>query len=230
MPTVLLVRHGRTAANTAGVLAGRSAGVPLDDTGRTQVEALAARLVDLPVAAVVTSPLERCVETANVLATGRPGVTPRADERLIECGYGDWTGRPIRDVRRTKLWRQIQSYPSAVTFPGGESMRAIQARAVEAIREHDSRIAEQAGRSAAWVAVSHGDVIKAVVADALGLHLDAFQRIVVDPASVTVITYTDRRPFVVHLNHSGAGLSVGLRRRRRHRSGDAEVGGGRGSE
>jgi broad specificity phosphatase PhoE len=109
-------------------------------------------------------------------------------------------------------------------------MRAMQARAVDAIREHDARVASRAGGSAAWVAVSHADVIKAVVADALGMHLDAFQRIVVDPASVSVITYTDLRPFVVHLNHTGEGLSVVSRRRRRRRSSDAEVGGGSGSE
>jgi probable phosphomutase (TIGR03848 family) len=230
VPTVLLVRHGRTTANAAGVLAGRSAGVPLDDTGRAQSEALADRLTRLPLAAIVTSPLERCVETANALAAGRRGLAPTTDERLVECGYGDWTGRPIKELRRTKLWRQVQSHPSAATFPGGESMRAMQARAVDAIREHDARVAARAGGSAAWVVVSHGDVIKAVVADALGMHLDAFQRIVVDPASVTVITYTDLRPFVVHLNHTGEGLSVVPRKRRHHRSSDAEVGGGSGSE
>jgi probable phosphomutase (TIGR03848 family) len=230
VPTVLLVRHGRTTANAAGTLAGRSTGVPLDDTGRSQAEALAARLTQLPLAAIVTSPLERCVETANVLAAGRRGPTPTTDERLVECGYGDWTGRPINELRRTRLWRQVQSHPSAATFPRGESMRAMQARAVDAIREHDARVASRAGGSAAWVAVSHADVIKAVVADALGMHLDAFQRIVVDPASVSVITYTDLRPFVVHLNHTGEGLSVVSRRRRRRRSSDAEVGGGSGSE
>jgi broad specificity phosphatase PhoE len=106
----------------------------------------------------------------------------------------------------------------------------MQARAVDAIREHDARVAAGSGESAAWVAVSHGDVIKAVVADALGMHLDAFQRIVVDPASVTAITYTDLRPFVVHLNHTGDRFSVAARPRRRRRSSAAEVGGGSGTE
>jgi probable phosphomutase (TIGR03848 family) len=229
VPTVLLVRHGRTAANATGVLAGRSTGVPLDETGRTQVETLASRLQKLPLAAIVTSPLDRCVETAAALAAGRRVASPVPDERLVECGYGDWTGRPIRELSRTKLWRQVQSHPSAATFPGGESMRAMQARAVDAIREHDARVAATAGQAAAWVAVSHADVIKAVVADALGMHLDAFQRIVVDPASVSVITYTDLRPFVVHLNHTGDRLGIAPRSRRR-RSSDAEVGGGGGTE
>lgn len=230
MPTVLLVRHGRTAANATGVLAGRSSGVSLDETGRAQVEALASRLEKIPLATVVTSPLGRCVETATALAASRRGIDPVGDERLLECGYGEWTGRPIRELSRTKLWRQVQLHPSAATFPGGESMRAMQARAVDAIREHDARVAAEAGDAAAWVAVSHGDVIKAIVADALGMHLDAFQRIVVDPASVTVITYTNLRPFVVHLNHTGERLGIAPRSRRRRRSSDAEVGGGSGTE
>lgn len=230
MPTVLLVRHGRTAANAAGTLAGRSSGVPLDETGKAQVDALATRLARLPLAAIITSPLDRCVETASAIATGRGGLTPITDERLVECGYGDWTGRPIRALSRTKLWRQIQTHPSGATFPGGEPMRAMQARAVDAVRDHDARVAAATGGSPAWVAVSHGDVIKAVVADALGMHLDAFQRIVIDPASVTVITYPDLRPFVVHLNHTGELLSIGSRPRRRRRGSDAVVGGGRGTE
>jgi probable phosphomutase (TIGR03848 family) len=229
VPTVLLVRHGRTAANATGLLAGRTANVSLDETGRAQVETLAARLATVPLAAIVTSPLDRCLETATALAAGRRGVVPATDDRLVECGYGDWTGRPIRELSRTKLWRQVQSHPSAATFPGGESMRAMQARAVDAIRDHDEQVAATAGTSAAWVAVSHGDVIKAVVADALGMHLDAFQRIVVDPASVTAITYTDLRPFVVHLNHTGERLAISPRTRRR-RSSDAEVGGGSGTD
>ncbi len=230
MPTVLLVRHGRTAANATRVLAGRSSGVSLDETGRAQVEALARRLEKLTLAAVVTSPLDRCVETATALTASRRGIAPVEDERLLECGYGDWTGRRIRELSRTKLWRRVQLHPSAATFPGGESMRAMQARAVDAIREHDARVAAEAGDAAAWIAVSHGDVIKAIVADALGMHLDAFQRIVVDPASVTAITYTDLRPFVVHLNHTGERLGITPRSRRRRRSSDAEVGGGSGTE
>jgi probable phosphomutase (TIGR03848 family) len=228
VPTVLLVRHGRTAANASGVLAGRSEGVVLDEAGRAQAAGLAERLAKLRLVAVVTSPLDRCVETARAVSAGRAGIEPEVDERLVECGYGDWTGRRISELRRTRLWRQVQSHPSAATFPSGEPMRAMQARAVEATREHDARIAASAGGSALWVAVSHGDVIKAIVADALGMHLDAFQRIVVDPASVTVVTYTELRPFVVHLNHTGDLAGLAPRTRRRRRSSDAEVGGGRG--
>lgn len=231
MPTVLLVRHGRTDANSAAVLAGRMPGVGLDQVGRAQARSLADRLAGVRLAAVVSSPLERCLETASVLtaARGRPEVA--VDDRLTECDYGEWTGRPLAVLARRKLWRVVQTHPSAATFPGGESLRSIQARAVEAVRSHDARVAADAGPNAVWVAVSHGDVIKAVVADALGLHLDLFQRLVVDAGSVTIVRYTDLRPFVVRLNDTGGDLS-GLRRRvgrRRRPSSDAMVGGTAGT-
>lgn len=231
MPTVMLVRHGRTDANASGTLAGDTPGVRLDATGRAQASALAERLAPVPLAVVVTSPLERCRETAEAILSGRADPAISVDERLTECRYGEWTGRPLTELSRTKLWRRVQAHPSATVFPGGESMRAMQARAVDAVREHDSRISEQGGDSAVWAAVSHGDVIKSIVADALGLHLDLFQRIVIDPGSVTVISYTDLRPFVVRLNDTGGDLS-GFRpkRRRRRRSSDAAVGGGAGNQ
>lgn len=230
MPTVVLVRHGRTAANAAGVLAGRTPGVGLDGTGRSDVEALAAQLQPIKAAAVVSSPLQRCLETARPIAAGGPEVV--TDERLTECDYGKWTGLPLSQLRREKLWRVVQEHPSGVVFPDGESLRTVQARAVEAIREHDARLAVDAGPGAVWVAVSHGDVIKAIVADALGMHLDHFQRLVIDPCSVTVISFTERRPFVSRVNDRGGDLgflrSASRRRRRAPRS-DGVVGGGRGA-
>lgn len=241
MPTLLLVRHGRSTANTAGVLAGRSPGVALDDTGRDQGAALAVRLGAVPLADVVSSPVQRCRETADLL-TAVPGPRGRfrrrpdiaLDERLAEADYGDWTNRTLRDLSREPLWRTVQSHPSAVTFPGGESLRAMQLRAVDAVRDHDARIAAGWGDSAVWVAVSHGDVIKAIIADALGVHLDAFQRIVVDPCSVCVVRYTPSRPYVLRLNDTGGDLAglVAPRRRRRPagvRADDAVVGGGTGT-
>jgi len=231
VPTVILVRHGRTDANASGTLAGHTPGVRLDDAGQAQAGALADRLSAVPLAAIVSSPLERCYETATAIAQRRPGMAITTDDRLIECRYGDWTGRPLRDLSRTSLWKRVQAHPSGAEFPGGESMRAMQARAVEAVRDHDARVAGEAGDAAVWVAVSHGDVIKAIVADALGMHLDLFQRIAVDPGSVSVIRYTDLRPFVVRLNDSGGDLTgLTTRRRRRRRSSDAVVGGGAGNE
>ncbi len=227
MATVILARHGRTAANATGVLAGRSKGVHLDDTGKAQAAAAAERLQGLDLAAVVTSPLERCRETAKLLA---PGVPALADRRLLECDYGDWTGQPLKNLSKEKLWRTVQAQPSGVRFPGGESMPEMSARAVSAIRNRDAEVEAETGDHALWLAVSHGDVIKAILADALGLHLDAFQRIVVDPASLSVIRYTPDRAFVVTMNSSSGSLKhlAGKPRKRGKRTNDAVVGGGAG--
>jgi probable phosphomutase (TIGR03848 family) len=232
--TVLLVRHGRTSANAGGVLAGWTPGVHLDDTGRAQAAALAQRLLPVPLAAVVTSPLERCLETAAPLVSGRDGLEPQVDDRVGECHYGDWQGRELRKLAKDPLWRVVQAHPSAVTFPGdgGESMRDSQARAIAAVRDWNARL----GPDATYVVCSHGDLIKSVVADALGLHLDFFQRLVVDPCSLTVVHYTELRPFLVRLNDTGGGVEALLparrrprRSRRRHQESDAVVGGGAGS-
>ncbi len=232
MATVLLVRHGRSAANSGGVLAGRAPGVLLDDVGKEQAEATGVRIAPLPIRAVVTSPLERCVLTAEAIAGARSDdLEIITDDRLTECGYGDWTGQELKKLAKDPLWKTVQSHPSGVTFPGGESMRAMQARGVDAVRDWDRRLTEEHGPDALWVAVSHGDVIKAIVAEALGTHLDNFQRVVVDPASVSVISYTPLRPFVVRYNEHGdlSGLVPPKRRRRRRVSSDAAVGGGAGS-
>jgi probable phosphomutase (TIGR03848 family) len=231
--TVLLVRHGRSSANSGGVLAGRSAGVLLDETGETQARDTAARLSSLPIAAVVSSPLERCRQTAEAVLDLHPTVTTiQIEDRMTECGYGDWTGRELKHLVKEKLWKVVQGHPSAAVFPGGEALRDMQARGVAAVRDWDSRITEEHGAEALWVAVSHGDVIKAILADALGTHLDNFQRIVVDPASVSAISYTPLRPFVVRYNEHGdlSGLAPAKkRRRRRATSSDAAVGGGTGT-
>ncbi|NEE01299.1 MSMEG_4193 family putative phosphomutase [Phytoactinopolyspora halotolerans] len=226
MPVVLLIRHGRTGSNAAGVLAGRSPGVRLDETGEQQVARLAERMRGIRLARLVTSPLERCVQTAKEL-----GEVDAVDGRLQECDYGAWTGRPLSELRRLKLWKVVQEHPSGAVFPQGESLREMQSRAVAAVREHDEHVLAEHGASAVWAAVSHGDVIKSIVADALGMHLDQFQRIVADPASVTAISYTERRPFVLRLNDTGQDLTplAGARRARRRRpSSDAAVGGGAG--
>jgi len=212
VPTLLLVRHGRTAANTGGLLAGRTPGVGLDELGASQVAALGQRLAPLPLVRVVASPLERCQATAAALlgVTGPEG-SPRppleTDEGLSECDYGDWTGRPIAELVKEPLWPAVQAHPSSVVFPGGESMRGMQQRALDAVRRVDAEVAAEHGEHAVWAAVSHGDVIKAVLADALGVHLDAFQRIVVDPASVSVVRYTALRPFAVRTNDTGGDVS-----------------------
>ena len=223
MTTLLLVRHGLTEL-TGPVLAGWTPGLHLDDRGRRQAAAVAERLGPVPVSAVVSSPLERCLDTADAIAGEREVAV---DERLGECRYGDWTGQELKKLAKDPLWKRVQAHPSAVRFPGGESLREVSARAVDAVRDWNERL----GPDATWIGVSHGDVIKAIVADALGLHLDQFQRIVVDPCSLTVIRYTELRPFVLRLNDTGGGVDDLLppKRKRRTRGSDAPVGGGAGA-
>ena len=229
MPTVILLRHGRTTANTGGVLAGWTPGVQLDDRGHEQVRAVAERLTAVPLAAIVSSPLERCRQTADAVAAGRE-LTVQDDDRLGEARYGDWTGRTLKELVKDPMWKVVQQHPSAAVFPGpeGEGLAQLQARAVAAVRQWNAEL----GPDAVWLACSHGDVVKAVLADALGLHLDLFQRIVVDPASISVITYTDTRPFVVRINDTGGDVAALIPprkgRRRRTRDSDAVVGGGAG--
>lgn len=213
MPVCVLVRHGRTASNAGGTLAGWTSGVGLDETGRSQVRALAGRLAGAPVRRIVSSPLERCVTTARALAAVLPAGAVSTDDRLGECRYGEWTGRPIKELTAEPLWQIVQQQPSMARFPDsptheGESIRDMAHRAVTAVREIDAEVGRDHGEHACWIAVSHGDVIKAIVADAAGTHLDLFQRYVVDPASVTVIRYTNARPFVVRVNDGGTPLAT----------------------
>lgn len=245
MPTVLLVRHGRTTANASGVLAGWTAGVGLDDTGREQAQALAARVAaaNLPVSRIVSSPLQRCQETADLVAErAAPGIPVGLDDRLGECRYGAWTGRKLSELAKEDLWRVVQDQPSGARFPDGEdypgeSMAGMQSRALEVVRQVDVEVRAASGADAIWVAVSHGDVIKAILADAAGAHLDQFQRIQVDPASVSVVRYTSRRPFLLRSNDTGGDLASLLPppkeadegAEEQADDGDAAVGGGAGA-
>jgi probable phosphomutase (TIGR03848 family) len=228
--TLLLLRHGRTSSNASGTLAGRQP-TELDETGRAQAGAVGVRLAAaaLPLAAVVCSPLVRCRQT---LTWALPKVEPSIEERLVECDYGDWEGESLKTLAKQPLWQTVQVHPSAAVFPNGEGMAAMAARAVTAVREWDARVAAEHGPDAIWLACSHGDVIKTIIADALGMHLDLFQRLAVDPGSLTVIRYTPLRPFVLRANDAGgdlSGLRPPKRRRRRAPSSDAPVGGGAGS-
>ncbi|MGW0662247.1 histidine phosphatase family protein [Streptodolium elevatio] len=243
MATLLLVRHGRTTANSSGVLAGWAPGVHLDDKGKEQAAALARRIAEVPLAAVVSSPLDRCRETAAEIAAAREGTKlaldagVQVDDRVGECRYGDWTGQELKKLVKDPLWPVVQNHPSAAVFPGegGEALRDTQARAVEAVRDWNARIEAEHGPDAQYLVCSHGDVIKAIVADALGMHLDLFQRIMVDPCSLTVVNYGRMRPFVARLNDTGGavtGLIPAAKRRRRGKSAatdDAVVGGGAGA-
>jgi len=238
MSVVLLVRHGLTAS-TGKALTGWLPGISLNDRGRAQATALAGRLAEVPLAAIVSSPLERCIETAEVIASGQAAaaqqdagtIAVQVDDRLGECRYGDWTGQSLRKLARDPLWRVVQAHPSAVRFPGpdGEAMTAMQQRAVAAVREWNEKL----GKDVSYLVCSHGDVIKAILADALGMHLDFSQRIQVDPCSLSVIRYTTLRPFVLRMNDTGADAAAlaglaGHRDRARAES-DAQIGGGAGT-
>jgi probable phosphoglycerate mutase len=230
---VLVVRHGLTAA-TGAALTGRTPGISLDDRGRAQAAAVAARLAEVKLDAIVSSPLDRCYETAEAIAASQKSgdLAVQVDERFIEVGYGDWTGRSLRKLSREPLWRVVQAHPSAVTFPGqgGEALADVQRRAVSAIRDWNRRI----GADGAYLICSHGDVIKAILADSLGLHLDLFQRINIDPCSLSVIRFTPLRPFIERLNDTGGSVTALMRSDKATagksalRPGDAPVGGGAG--
>ena len=227
MTLVLLVRHGLTGA-TGSVLAGRTPGIPLDDRGREQAAALAARLASVPLDAIVTSPVQRCRETADAIAAARNGhpVAVAEDEQFAEVRYGDWTGKPLRQLARDPLWRAVQAHPSAVRFPGtdGEAIADVQHRAVRAIRDGNTRL----GRDAVYLICSHGDVIKSVIADCLGMHLDMFQRISADPCSLSVIRYTPLRPFLLRMNDTGGSVTSLIKPARAGRDSAAVIGGGAG--
>ena len=237
MTLVLLVRHGLTAG-TGRVLTGRTPGIPLDERGWQQARALADRLAGVPLDAIVTSPLDRCRQTAEAIAAARNGhpVAVQEDSELAEVAYGDWTGKPLRRLAKDPLWRVVQAHPSAARFPGpdGESMAGMQHRAVRAVRAWNARL----GPSATYLICSHGDVIKSVIADSLGMHLDMCQRIGVDPCSLSVIRYTPLRPFLLRLNDTGGSVSGLLPPRERRAAdggaagpageGDAVIGGGAG--
>lgn len=260
MTRILLVRHGRTTANASGILAGRS-DVELDADGLLQAQDLGYRLAGVPLTVAVSSPMLRTRQTAEAILRGR-SVDLEIEPDLAECDYGDWTGKPLAELAKDPLWTTVQRQPSAVVFPGGESLPESSARAVAAVRRivRDAKqraevaartaqekarrkaeekaarkaaragsvkadakavrkVARKAGDKAADKAavsasppnvllVSHGDIIKAILADALGMHLDAFQRIVVDPGSLSVIRYTTHQVFVERMNDVGGSLDV----------------------
>lgn len=228
MATVILVRHGRTTANASGLLAGRTPGVKLDEVGIGQAIATAERLATVPLAAIVASPLERCEQTArHILDAQTASPKSMVEHAITECDYGQWQGQSLALLSLEELWSVVQTQPSAAAFPGGESLSAMQARSVGAIRRLDATFETEHGPNTVWAAVSHGDIIKSVLADALGMHLDLFQRITVAPASVSIIRYGSARPTVITMNSDAGDLSW-----MKHvpTTADASVGGGAGHD
>jgi probable phosphoglycerate mutase len=201
---VFLVRHGQTPT-TGATLPGRANGLHLADKGREQASAVAERLAPFKdkVAAVYASPLERTRETASPIAK-QLGLRVRTSRGLLECDFGEWTGQELKALMKLPEWKQVQRYPSGFRFPGGESFVDMQTRMVDTVT---SLVDTHRGK--VLVAVSHADPIKAVVAHAVGTHLDLFQRIVVSPCSVTAIAYgADSPPIVLCVNSTGRDLTT----------------------
>ncbi len=195
MTTLFLVRHAVNDFVKTGKLAGWTPGVHLNDEGKAQAEALGQRLADARIDHIYASPLERTMETAEAIRQHYPHLPIESNSAIGEVRYGDWEGMEIAALRRRKMWDVVQEYPSRAQFPNGETMRAVQVRAVDEI---ERMIRRHPGQTV--VAVSHADLIKMVLAHFLGMHLDNFQRIVVSPASVSVLMVGHSRPYVACLN------------------------------
>ena len=193
MTTFYLVRHGLTA-HTGHKLTGWASGVHLSEEGQDQAAAAADHLSKVKMRAIYSSPIERTVETAGFIAS-RQGLKVKIRAGLGEVHYGGWTGRSFKTLTKTKLWEQIQSFPSAARFPEGETLRETQNRAVSALE-----LIRTDHPKGAVCCVTHADVIRLVVAHYLGVHIDLFQRIIVDPASITVIGVSDHGPRVFNVN------------------------------
>ena len=197
MSLVVLVRHAHSQANAAGILSGRRPNIALSEKGRTQAQELAIRLGELKVKELRVSPLQRCIETIDPWVSTKSRIRRIEDHGITEVDYGKWSGRTLRSLSREKLWKIVQESPSRVFFPDGEGMANMQARAIESMH-----LALSSTGTGAVVMVSHGDVIKALVAANLGMRLDDFQRIIIDPASVTVFDFSSKTPRLLLLNDS----------------------------
>lgn len=192
-----LIRHGLTS-QTGRRLSGWLPGIHLSEEGRSQVGALVERLRPIRLTAIYSSPLERCVETAKPIAVSKK-LRVRVRDGLGEVRYGTWEGKPMRVLARTKLWKTVQSRPSEARFPGGESIRETQARAVGAVE----RIrAENPGEPVA--VATHADIIRLLAAHYAGVHLDLYQRVLVAPASVSVLWLGSGGPRILKLNDTGS--------------------------
>jgi len=201
---LVLIRHAHSEANAAGILSGRLPNVHLSTKGLEQAKALSSRLGTFPISQLRISPMERCFETIQPWINDH--VIPRdsafetvLDPELTEVDYGSWSGRKLSVLNKNKLWRTVQESPSRMYFPAGEGIAQMQARAMSSV--HEMVAAKKKG---AAVIVSHGDVIKSIIASALGMHLDEFQRIIIDPASVSILEYSEVKPRVLLLNDSRA--------------------------
>ena len=228
MTRIVLLRHAHSSANAKAILAGRAPGVDLSDRGRKEAHDVAKRLKEINFSLIRVSPMERCAQTIEPLLAqlsknreAEPIVEVESD--LVEVDYGKWTGRKLAILSRDKAWKVVQNTPSAMYFPGGEGLLDVQARAMRALNS----AANTPGKGAKLL-VSHGDVIKSIVASVLGTHLDHFQKIVIDPASLTVLDFNGVDYRVLTLNSTTAPISAFLKEEVSKKGVTALLGGGSG--
>ena len=203
---IVLIRHAHSEANAKGILSGRLPNVHLSPKGVEQSQSLITRLGAFPIAAIRISPMGRCRETIQPWLLSLDAKVQgllREDENLNEVDYGSWSGKKLSTLSKNKLWKTVQHNPSAMYFPDGEGLAHMQQRAMQSVHE-----AVAAKGKGARVFVSHGDVIKAIVSASLGMHLDDFQRIVIDPASVTILDFSTANARLIKLNDTGSQLSA----------------------
>jgi len=203
MTRILLIRHAHSVANDRGILAGRSNGVVLTEHGKKQAIELSKRLQGINISSIHISPIERCHLTmAPFLEAASPANRPKVfiTEDLSEVDYGQWTGKKLSTLYRHKLWKTVQNRPSAMYFPDGEGLAHVQVRAMRALHTAAATPGNQ-------ILVSHGDVIKSIVAAVLGTHLDNFQKIVIDPASITILDFDGTDFRVITMNSTAAAVA-----------------------
>jgi probable phosphomutase (TIGR03848 family) len=229
MTRIVLLRHAHSTANAKAILAGRAPGVDLSDRGRKESSDVAKRLKDVDFSLIRVSPMERCAQTIEPLLvqlskSSRVKSSFEIENDLVEVDYGKWTGRKLSVLSRDKAWKIVQNTPSAMYFPGGEGLLDVQARAMRAL----NGAANTPGRGAKLL-VSHGDVIKSIIASVLGTHLDHFQKIVIDPASITVLDFNGVDYRVLTLNNTTSPIAAFLKEESSKKKGvSALLGGGSG--
>ena len=203
MARIVLLRHAHSVANEKNLLAGRTAGISLSKTGKEQAKDLISRLGTIQFDEVAISPLQRCRETIDPWLTST-GAKSRivVDESVSEVDYGSWSGKTLSSLRRKAQWKIVQDFPSQMTFPEGESLLEMQGRALSGFY----RLNAVKGKGPRLL-VSHGDVIKSIVAHCLGMHLDQFQRLVIEPASLTIIDTDSGASRLVRFNDAKGFLS-----------------------
>jgi probable phosphoglycerate mutase len=223
--TVILLRHAHSVANEKGILAGRASGVSLSTKGKEQAELLTSRLGNARFKDIRISPLERCLATLEPwLQSQDTSVRKKIlfDPNVSEVDYGDWTGKKLLALSLRKEWRIVQNTPSEMKFPKGEGLLQMQQRAEKALRQS----IKKTGTGVSLI-VSHGDVIKSLIATALDLHLDKFQKIVIDPASISVLDFSKGSFRLLHLNDLTTNFEYLSQKKR---SGKTLLGGGSGSK